>query len=396
MARNDFWTVEGENMNQRRLSYKDYLFSSGVIIDHIIYFFTEKENFLMEVNMNDWKIKYLNKFIDSEYFPKGRTDLIRTIGNRIFKLVLSGKYVEEFSLEDGKYERVEIGDYNRKWNNYVAFEVNKHFLYVFPRWERKIIKIDVDNYEVEKIEIPRKQKKDGLEEKFECFSMAYKEKSIIWLFEKGTGYIIKYDMDKNTFYRLTLPNEVNNCVDMCRVDREIYFLTYNNEIYIWNADNGKYHLLWRVKQYYKKDNYFAEMVIIKQKIILLPGFGEDIIIIDCSNNTYQIYDKYPKDFVYMDIKWAKYINRFEDKKNYYYPMRLSNYMAVIDKNDGNIDWIQMIMPLENERMNVYFRGHLVAPEGLKSLLYFLERKAEKIQEQQCNNVGNIIWKKLKR
>lgn len=391
-------------MFHEHLSYYDYIFSAATILENRIYFFSEKENALMEIDINNWKMKYVEKFIKYNFNIDERTDLLRNVGKVIFRLPLKGEYVEVFSIDDGLYQKIKIKQYNKDWDNFIAFEVTEKFIYIFPKWEKEILKINLLSHKVDVIPLESIHDDENNCLKFTNFSASYRENNLLWLFEEENFRVCIYNMDKDLFYYRNIPLKIASCTCFCKVDKNIYFLTINEGIYVWNTVTDESFLLWKGESYRNVKYYFTQIVVVLDKIIVLPGYGNDIVIIDCKSGFELHYNNYPKDFCYLDIKWGKYLNCFEDERYYYYPMRLSAYLMAIDKETGEIIWNKVITPLSIERVH-YLQTKLknkqtsILHEGHREINLFFDilKELDKNKENISlrNGLGNVIWKGLK-
>ena len=374
-------------MGRKANLQKKYKFSSGVVINNSMYFFTERENVLMEMDLRSLKIKYSKKFVDCNRELVSGTDSLRSLDNRIFRLDLSGKYLEEFSLEEKKYKKVEININDKDWGNFVAVEVMEPFIYIFPRWRKEVIKISLNSYEVETIFLKKNQIK------FNGYSTAYRDGNKIWLFETGNKNVEIFDMEKDMSIKSNLPDEIQDCISVCKGENALYILTSYNQIYIWKQDEEVCNLMWRGKECYKSKKYFRDMILIQKNLILLPFWGIDVVIVNCEDNKDWVYITYPKDFTYDIIKGGKYLNRFEDNNCFYYPMRVSNYIMKINKNNGRISWEKPEVPSEEEQCEFWKLQKSLFPEIMEdnlSKIIFGENLRKK-EEANNKKIGYIIW-----
>lgn len=387
-------------MYYERSPYFDYIFSAGIVIENVIYFFSEKENTFMKIEINKWKIEYNDKFIKYELNTLGKTDLLRRIGKVIYRLPLKGGYIDSFSLDNGLYKKTQIKLYDRDWDNFAAFEVNERFLYVFPKWEKTVFKIDSLNYNMEIISLMPEYEGREKNEGFTCFSVSCREDNLLWLLEEGNHQIYIYDMDNDTFFTRTAPEQIDRCTFFLKISKFVYCMTPYNKIFVWDTKTDKCRQLWEAEEYRDTEYYFGQMIFAAGKIIVLPALGDDIVIIDCNSGTSLLYDNYPEDFSYLNIKWGKYINSFEDNMYYYFPMRLSEYLMAIDKKTGEIIWHKVMMPTKNEK-----KRHMMTILKFQSgVLYENQEKIDTffdmldIKEENINSgsrFGEMIWRKVK-
>lgn len=387
-------------MNQKLLISQDYIFSTGIIVDDKIYFFTELENVFMQIDMKTWKIKYLDKFLEYNlYF--GRADKLQTINNKIYKLSLDGRYVEEFSLKDERYKKIEIGIYDKPWRNFVAFEYWNQYLFIFPKGERQVIRINTDDYRVERIKLCNKE--ESTTKKFLGYSVSYRCKNEIWLFETINNWIHIYNMESNMVRLRAFPDGIGECLNVCEFRNYFYFLTLDNQIYSWNIENNSLILLWDGEKYYGIKYYFGEILCTQQKLLLMPALGEDIVVLDYEKGNSTIMNKYPENFYYFNIKWAKYINYFCDTEYIYYPMRSSDYLALINRCSGEIEWKKLVPPSKKDKkLNMQIkcqRQYLTIPDDVEfvdSLLYLTRNVMNKsIFGTNRGSIGSEIWNHMK-
>lgn len=390
-------------MDQRSLPCQDFLFSAGIVINNKIYLFTEKENIFMTIDMKNWEMKYLDRFTGYNLYC-GRTDKLLIVNNKLYKLALDGKYIEEFFLKSEEYQRIELGYYDKPWDNFVAFESEGQFLFVFLKWKNQVIKINVNNHKIEKIELRITEKDEYINTKFTKYSFAYRHESEVWLFEIENNRIDIYDMKKNEIKFFIFQNKIGESLSISNEGEKFYLLTSKNQVYIWNYKKNSLALLWGGEEYYGKKYYFGEILCIQQKIILLPTHGEDIVVFDCKNRKAEVVNEYPEGFHYFDIRWGKYINCFQDEKYYYYPMRTSEYLLAINKSNGQIFWRELKTPSKKEKA-IYLQKQYVNrygimldnPGGIEFLLNSLEVKKKKEEELKNRKklIGYQVWKYVK-
>ena len=381
---------------QRRLWNEDYLFATGVIVDQTLYYFSENENDFMEMDMNSWTINYSDKIDGYMSESSKRADMMRSYGDKIFKLGIDGKCIEEFSLGKSGCRKIVLDGFEKEWDNYTAFDVKNDFLYIFAKWKRELVKININDYKVKKWIIP--VERERIHGSFIGFSASYIQKNTIWLFEFGSSRVTEYDMDENSAVFYYLPHEVKDCISICRVENTFYMLNFRGLIYVWNVNSNECRLFSNLQKYSDKEYYFEEMIAVQKQLILLPGLGTDIVIVDCATGDIRLYEDSPRDITYLDRKMGKYVNRFEDRKYYYYPMRMSEYIVRMDKESGVIDWKKPKFPSQKEKMFYLYAKNkkypVVLTEGLKSISFF-RKYIEYVEERKVKTkdmkIGNKIW-----
>lgn len=390
-------------VEQKQLPYFDYVFSAGVIIEDVIYFFTEKANVFMKMKIGDWKIECVDQFVLDNTDLHGKTDFLRVIGKKIYRLPLKGEHIDTFTLDNGLYNKIKVKSYNKEWDNFVAFEINGKFLYVFPKWEREVFKIDSSTNKLDSISLILVQDRQNCNEDFISFSCSFRDNNFLWLFEMRSQKTCIFDMNTDTYSFLNRPEEIMECTYFCKVDQLIYCMTLYNEIYVWNTQTNKCSQLWKEERYRDIEYYYWQFLVVNKKIIVLPGYGNDIVIIDICSGTSTQYVKYPKDFIYIDIKWAKYMNCFEDSRYYYYPMRLSEYLMTIDKQTGEIAWNKAIMSWDEKirylqkKLKIHPQILYENQEQFVALIEIVNKWNDEIAKDRNLKItiGNMIWRNLK-
>ena len=384
-------------MQRERVSYEDCIFAAGVIADQILYFFGEKENALIEVDINTGKMKYSDRFNESNWAIE-RTDFLQEWNKKLYRIPYGGRFIEEFSLTNGKYEKIIIGEgYGRDWDIFADVEMKDGFLYLFPKWEKEMLYMNTKSHKVEKWRLFSDTETSQLAGDFSCFSNALRWGDTVWLFETENGWTAIFDLNKNEWTTRVIPGRMPDCVAVCREKHNFYFLSCEGQIYSWDLDTDQYALVWEGEKEFEMKYYFGEMFSVSQKLILLPGLGDDIVIFDCEGGNWKRYNNYPHDLVYKDAI-AKYSHRFFEDDNYYYhPMWSSNYLIMIDKKTGSIRWKKMTMPLKRERMfflqSQIEKHRLTLNDELDFMVDFLEYiQSEQEENDDLNRgIGRDIW-----
>ena len=130
-----------------------------------------------------------------------------------------------------------------------------------------------------------------------------------------------------------------------------YYSLKNNYIYMpGKDDNGE------KRSYESLDMDDKEGMIIKtqSKKWFFPFLGDNIYYWDFGDEEPKKYNDYPDDFFYlqnqewMSVGW-KYVNGCEDSDNYYLPMHCTNYMPRINKMTGELTWVSITFPDNDEQ-----------------------------------------------
>lgn len=368
---------------KKLMDVEDIRFYASCILEEDMFFFTEKENIFMKMDMRSFKTEII--YFDDKVKENSGGNLpvfMLSKGNSIYKLQHDGEKLIEYEIETGEVFNYEIGEKGKLWGNFCCVSAYGNYLYLFPGYSSEIIKIDLLNRKiVEKKNILEINSNLGNLDK-DCL---YWEKGYkisgkkIALFTRKRRDVLIYNLEKDDYEINFMPEEMEGIVDICSTEEGIYVLSSHNSLYLWNYKDSILKLLTHVPEIRDK-NYFGEMISTTEKIIVLPCLGDDIYIYNKQKNTFTIYKNYPADFGYngYTTAWSKYNNMCESKEYVYYPMRLSNYILQIEKNKGSIKWIKPNPPSKLQRCIYYNqKGISILDErniGLSTYIDFIKNK----------------------
>lgn len=336
-----------------------------------IFFFTRYYSMLMKLNLTDYKMEYV-KDSKGRFLPfKDCADGIIIAGHIVYQLNNGGKSVLKFDMNAGTYRELNIDCGCKPWGNYAAYADYLDKLYIFPRYRKDVIVIDKNTDEVkydDSVKDKLKESKGYDEEMY--WSQGCRKGDSVWLISNDGKIAISYSLIENKISIYNLPIDIQKCSHFVVYDDLFYILDYMGNVYTWDTSEEK--LLFSIPDV----NYgeCGRLVLTDKNIYVLPSIGNDILIYDKKNGTVREYTGYPDDFEYSIIEdWSKYYGYCEDEKNYYYAMRLSNYIPVIDKTEGQIQWIKPIFPDFKESYAIYGNaGDKLYDEKMFSLDEYLD------------------------
>ena len=136
---------------------------------------------------------------------------------------------------------------------------------------------------------------------------------------------------------------------------------------------------------------YGKMICKNAKLFILPLREIDIVEYDLNNGSVRIREN-PKDLVYYDMGWGKYLESCENNNLLWMANRMSNYILYIDE-DENIRWRKPeTLSIDKEADYYSFVGTKFFTEDRLELLVKLET------EPKCSdnnkNVGKSIWKRM--
>lgn len=368
---------------------KKRLFSNCVLVDKELYFFDSYDGMPAKMNLNSGQVFYLNLPYNYNITNDNVADLILQNNKKIYILQNAGNNLSEYNLEQNTCRQFNINCAYQPWGNFAAATIFEAKLYIFTRYENKIVKFDTNTDKIcEKIYIPGEGRAF-----FGC--RVYKT---MWLFPRIGDNVVAYDMQTDEVYTHRLPMKLEECVYAIQEEGKIYILNQYGMIYIWNLKKNNMEVVDKAEaSEHVISNTVGRIVYTNHKLVILPSFGNDIKILDLIKNTVEIYSGYPNDFKYFtELKWAKYNGVCEDSEYFYFALRLSNYLLRIQKNNATLDWIKPIFPDENEKIKILLEN---GQRMFRELDYNLEdfvlniRKPKDISQVQVD-YGKQIFEKM--
>lgn len=326
-------------MERDRVLWEKRMMGSVAVYNQgYLWFFNDQQNVLMKLNLQNWGIEVVYGLKGYEPSVDSATDRLILDENTIYKLEIAGKRILVCNLEDKACRYVEIGCYYQDWGNFAGFAKYEDYIYIFPRFLRDITKVSTSNWEVFKVKQPYLYDYDiGNEE--EVFFCSVQRDHDMWLFSRSKRIVIQYDMRDDSICLKYLPEEIQFCIDVVTEKNDFYILDTNNVVFKWNVESNSVDLQWENSNLYQLDMKFGKLLVTKNKFVVMPSLGADILIIDRKTKEMIVNKAYPCDFQYLaSPKWTKYISYCEDCEYFYFPMRSANYILTINKETGSLAW----------------------------------------------------------
>lgn len=326
------------------MEQKVFLFSNCALINNKLFFVETQSGLLANMNLEDGKIAFC-PMLKGYFLRSGDiVDFICNYNNKIYALETSGKNIMIFDMEQNGFQEISLECDFYEWGNFVAFERYNTSIYIFPKYKNSLFIMSIKDNKVIKV--------TDYFENIEEVQCCCRIENLVWILPKSVSKIGAYNLSNEelSVYDLNLIPEI--CVDAVNVDENIYFLNRYGIIYQWNTINKKMKKLLILETKHIDKESMCKIISAGNKLVMLPALGKNIKILNLLTYEVEIYQDYPIDFLYNDIKWSKYCGYCQDDENYYFAMRLSNYLLTIRKCDGNLSWIKPKIPLENEKKKI--------------------------------------------
>lgn len=384
---------------------KKKLFLSCVIWNHKLYFISEAELILMEMDTSSGEIKYIDNSSISNNTGCLRTkwklsDWMLAIEKNIYILESDGMRMIEYHVQENTCRYFDINCNVYVCSNYAGFTVYKDKAYIFPSFLNELVIVNLKSGEVKHKEklcenicytpnlnepVPQK-----------LFSCGCRIENSEWIFMERKKEVIEYNLQEGYVRSHKLPDLINGCVHAEWKDDLFYILDLEGKLYTWDIQTGNVEA-WLVDEVKPYPNY-REMVVTNKKIWILPETGDDILSIDKETRKAERYYKYPSDFVYTAPDYySKYYVHCEDKENYYFSMHSGNYIFCVEKESGKERWIRPIFPNMENILDYYKKNSMYINEWEYYLCNYIRfiKNEDSALDRQIINIGERIWRGMK-
>ena len=374
---------------------KHNLFQTCILLGEKMYAFTTFGNLPVIVDLQKEEMCFSE---DLEGYQAFAADEMVSDGANIYALELTGERLLHYNVHEKKCFYINLDCHGMDWDNYAEFNQYGNCLYIFPRYKKGMLKINVsDNMITRNTNLYHDIDKsaNGSEDKpyFQC---GCHFKNVVWLYRAQDNLLIAYDMGQEKWKKYALSEKIKNCVHMTVRKDVLYLLSSEGTIYCWNIAD---HFVEKCIDCSEgTEDAFYRLIVTDRKIYLLPGFGEKIVQVSMDTGEKNIYNDYPEKFQYLNVEgWSTYCGYCENEEYYFLAMRLSEYILRISKCDGTIKWMKPKFPLLDSYRRTYIKYHDLMYENelqLKDLLIHINHEDYRQGSERIAD-GDMIWNQLK-
>lgn len=320
-------------------------------------------------------------------------DLSLSVGAKAYFLEASGKRILEYDLETFALNEFPIYCDQNADGNYAFVTVVENQIYIFTKKMKKLVIFDLITKQVREKSYPAKE--GGV-----SFACGCNHGDYIWLFPESGDQIFSYHIPSNEWNRYKFPVSYENSLHAVWGNECIYLLTWAGEIYEFDPNCLQNRMLIVVAGTDKGE--LSRILYAEEKLLLLPGKGNDFFSFDLRQNKLCKLDVWPKDIQFEKAreKWFKFFGYCEDKQYYYLANRTSNYYLRIDKISLEFLWNKVLLPTGKDIIqNMLFYTSEVLIENDYCLADYIScvtgRECVSNQDARQKIVGNDIWNAVK-
>lgn len=392
-------------LDEQRKVERDSLFLECANIDGKLYSFTIFKKIPITIDKNSGEINCLENLKD--YDQTFITYKMMSIKNSIFALELNGKRIMKYDINKKICQYFNINCNDREWENYAGCATYEKYLYIFPRYQNKIVKINIESGSIQIVskiysDINFYKKYQYSKKELEYFSCGCQRENIMWLFQRQGNIIGLYNLKYNTYQEYRISITINDCVHAMWHKDILYLLSSEGRIYCWNQIDGTIERIadCACSNSDMPINTFSRIVVTDESIVLLPSLGKDIFYVNLETKKIEKYLSYPIEFRYYEVEgWSKYYGLCEDENYYYFAMRSTNYILTVDKQSGTIQWIKPIFPSYKKYKEVYknYSNNLFSELNcsIEDMFFLLNNNSIENKKKNSIYIGYKIWKKIK-
>lgn len=360
---------------------KKFLFTDCAAYNEELYFFGSLSGMPAKYNFAENKISYVPEMLMDILDADDIIEKVLITGELLIGLSQKGKYGCIYNLNNQKHGYVRIYADERLWGNYIFTATYKNVGYVFTR--NKVIQINGFQPNV-------LQQKICEGEDLIC---GCRKDNDIWLFYENGNMYLHYDLITDTMQKCYMGSCLSRVIDAVEHDNIIYVLEGNGTICLLKPYDGY------IETYVKTNTNgtFGKLAATEEKLIVLPDQGKDIIMIDWNTKKQSVYSQYPDHFLYLGEQgWSKYYGSCETERKIIFAMQSANHILIIDKKDGEFQWIKPILPCVQEEVEYWrdSKSGLVKERGitLESFIHGTQdiKRVAGLQEIMGKRIWNVM------
>ncbi len=321
-----------------------FLFSNCTFMNNELFFVEIQSGLLAKMHPINGDIAYCDE-MEGYIIKFGDViDFISSYQGKIYALETSGKNLVIFDLANSRCQYRELNCCYQAWGNFAAFERYGSFYYIFPRHEKKVFRVNTNDYEITEVV----HGLNGIDKPQCCCRTG----NTIWIVPENGEVIGEYHLADGKMKVYGLKAVIENAVDTVFMNGNLYILNQFGLIYRWDTEQKEVQKITAMETEHLVEKSVCRMISAGNKLIVFPSLGEDIRILDLVTGEMEIYQDYPADFCYQELRWSKYYRNCEDENYYYLAMRSGNYLLKVCKADGRLLWIKPAIPSREEKMKI--------------------------------------------
>ncbi len=369
-------------LSEGKIWMKNFMYTNCTLLNEDIFLIGHLGGFPARMH-SDGNIDYydmMQGFVEKETGVV--IDFMDYFQNKVYALDSKEGNLIIFNLQKQECKYIPLGCRYKSLMNFAVFERYGSDYYIFPKHENSFFIFDTNEEKIRKI-----KNCSNWWDKIQC---ACRVKDSIWILSGDTETLWCYYLSDGEIKVYGLERTIKDCVHAFYDGEAIFFLNRYGIIYIWDINKNEMSEITDLETEHIECESVSRIIHAGNRLILLPASGNDIKILDLETEKAEIYQDYPKDFIFEKEKY-KFYGYCEDETSYIFAMCFGNYFLKIDKNSGKLAWIKPITDLLGKKAVEFMRKQEIYEEIL-DITDLLEINLPDIYEDDKALIGKEIYR----
>ena len=369
-------------LSEGKIWMKNFMYTNCTLLNEDIFLIGHLGGFPARMH-SDGNIDYydmMQGFVEKETGVV--IDFMDYFQNKVYALDSKEGNLIIFNLQKQECKYIPLGCRYKSLMNFAVFERYGSDYYIFPKHENSFFIFDTNEEKIRKI-----KNCSNWWDKIQC---ACRVKDSIWILSGDTETLWCYYLSDGEIKVYGLERTIKDCVHAFYDGEAIFFLNRYGIIYIWDINKNEMSEITDLETEHIECESVSRIIHAGNRLILLPASGNDIKILDLETEKAEIYQDYPKDFIFEKEKY-KFYGYCEDETSYIFAMCFGNYFLKIDKNSGKLAWIKPITDLLGKKAVEFMRKQVIYEEIL-DITDLLEINLQDIYEDDKALIGKEIYR----
>lgn len=338
------------------------IFRDGVIKNNKIYTFGLFDTVLCSIDTIKKKVQIEDFLFDKECGAIV-IDLMLAYMNDLFAISADGKYIVRYSMESHVFKIIKTDYSDKADSNFCGIARIENEVYIFTRNRGMAIVYDVVDDSIRYVDYPAENDE---------YSTLINCSDGIWLIPRNGNRILKLCIKTLQWETIMLQESFQECVHAVLDGNSFFFLQSNGLVIEWNYFKNCVSKNSLAVGLFDEYQTASRLCVLNDKMIILPGQADNIVILEKGQLQARVYKDYPKDFKYDATKklWAKYVHYTDCEDAVFFSCRTSEYILKIDRISQQICWIKCLLS-DSERMKYRIEKEEKIYEQGDDLLYYI-------------------------
>lgn len=303
--------------------------------------------------------------------------------DKLYIFYVGGTY---YSVLDLKKNELKIIDFEQPigLENYMFSDIYQNMIYILS-YTSEITIINTLTEKEKHITVDA-IKQGRTEEKINFLGAACRIGEIIWALAIDSMDMVSLNVNDYSVKLYRMQFSIAHPIHMLPCGEKILILSDEGDVYSFDTISKEMELVVEMVEELREENAFGRMIDTREKLWLLPNFGDYICYLEKNTGRIKLYQEYPTDYAYVCSKEeleirSKFWDYSENGKYICFSNNSANYILMMDKTEGKIKWIRSEVPEGQKLRFHYLNQNLVFLEnnshGVKNLINMLfDEKAE--------------------